>query len=238
VEAALMAHLVSKMFIYGGQSICPSSAKSVSTLAQRPQYGNNLSCFYFYIHDLHSTDNNTKHRITEVALENISTMEKPWQSLSELMPNFGADDSDEEGGGEYSRYKTTARRAFASPSSLAGRLGKRVGANRTSSQSVGASSRRCKNLYRDHDAADILKQINGSTGIGKTSATTEDAGLAEFASAKGIVLPNLALESTSNSIVEKSFEQHRDPIGMVITGNSVDDVAVDDKMTLISEDVQ
>lgn len=173
-----------------------------------------------------------------MALENISTMEEPWQTLSGLLPHFGADDSDEEGGGEYSRYKTTARRAFASPSSLADRLGKRVDANRTSSQSVGASSRRCKNLYRDHDAADILKQITGSTGIGKTSATTKDAGLAEFASAKGIVLPHLVSESACTSIVEKSFEQHRDPIGMVITGNSGDDVAVDDDMTLITEAVQ
>jgi hypothetical protein len=161
-------------------------------------------------------------------------MEETWTFLSGLVSHLGAEESDEEDGG----YKTKAKSAFASPSSLAGRLGKRGGASRTSDPSVGSCSRRCKNLYKGDDAADILKQISGSTGIGKTSATTKEAGLAELACAKGIVIPLLVSESAGTSIVEKYFEQHKDPIGMVITKDNGNPVGVDDDMTFMTEAVQ
>jgi hypothetical protein len=165
-------------------------------------------------------------------------MEEPWKFLSGLVPHLGDDDSDEEGGGEYSRYKTKARSAFASPSSLADRLGKRGGASQTSAKSVGAYSRRCKNRFKDNDAADILEQIAGSTGVGKTSATAKDFGLAAAASAKGIVIPHFVSELADTSTVEKHFEQHRDPIGMLITNDSDNAVPVDDDMTHISDAMQ
>jgi hypothetical protein len=162
-------------------------------------------------------------------------MEEPWKMLSGLVPYLEADDSDEEEGGEYSAYKTKARGAFASPSALAGRFGKRGGVSRASGQSKAASSRRCKNLYKDDDAADILQQISGSTGIGKTNVTTKSTGLAE--SAKGIVIPVLVADSPRPSIVEEDFEHHRNPIGMVIVSPNDDCVAADD-VTVLTEAAQ
>lgn len=167
--------------------------------------------------------------------ERSLTMEEPWKMLSDLASYLEADnDSDEEEGGEYSAYKTKARGAFASPSALASRLGKRVGVSRASGHSKAASGRRCKNRYKDDDAADILKQISGTTGIGKTNVTTKSAGLAE--SAKGIVIPVLVADSSRPSIVEEDFEQHRSPIGMVISPN-VDCVDADDA-TVMTETAQ
>jgi hypothetical protein len=158
-----------------------------------------------------------------------------WKMLSGLVSYLETDaDSDEEGGGEYSAYKIKARSAFASPSALASRLGKRGGVSLASGQSKAAASRRCKNRYRDDDAADVLKQISGSTGIGKPNVTSKSASLAE--SAKGIVLPVLMAESSHPSIVEKDFQEHGNPIGMVISPR-VDCVA-DDDVTVMTEAAQ
>ena len=143
-------------------------------------------------------------------------------------------DSDEERGGEYSAYKTKARSAFASPSALASRLGKRGGVSRSSGQSKAASSRRCKNCYKDANAADILKQISSTTGTGKANVTSKSAGLAE--SAKGIALPALMAESSCRAIVEKDFAEHGNPIGMVI--NPYANGLADDDETVMTEAVQ
>lgn len=79
------------------------------------------------------------------------------------------EDSDEELGGEFSKYKTVARSAFASPSALASRLGKRGGAPSASCDRSGvsrATSRRSKGQFQsDPNSSKILKEILRATTI-------------------------------------------------------------------------
>ena len=87
--------------------------------------------------------------------------------LRDIILSRHDEDSDEELDGEYSKYKTVARGAFASPSALASKLGKRGGTSSAScSRSGASSSRRMKGQYRnDPNAAKILKEISGATSV-------------------------------------------------------------------------
>jgi len=120
------------------------------------------------------------------------------QSLSEAVHRFDDElrniilcnhdeDSDEEKNGEYSKYKTVARSAFASPSALANRLGKRGGtASASCSRSGASSSRRFKDQFRsDPNAAQILKEISSATAIQQGQ---------EIASLHDIEPPELAVD--------------------------------------------
>lgn len=138
----------------------------------------------------------------------LLTMEETWKVLSGLLLSYLEDEEE-----------IKARNAFASPSALAGRLGKRGGVSRASGQSKVASSRRCKSPNSDDNASDIFKLISGSTRIGKTNLATKEAGLAELASEKGIV-------TSGTEIVETDF-------GIVIFAN--DDCAAADDVTFITE---
>lgn len=110
----------------------------------------------------------------------FNVVKESTQSLSDVVRRFDEDvrnmilskpdeDSDEELDGEYSKYKTVARSAFASPSALASRLGKRGGAPSAScdrSATSRATSRRCPGQYQaDPNANKILKEILSATTI-------------------------------------------------------------------------
>jgi hypothetical protein len=110
----------------------------------------------------------------------FNVVKKSTQSLSDVVHQFDEkmrdlilnnhdEDSDEELDGEFSKYKTVARSAFASPSALASRLGKRGGVPSGSCDGSGvsrATSRRCKGQFQsDPNSNQILKEILSATTI-------------------------------------------------------------------------
>lgn len=96
----------------------------------------------------------------------VQAIQKFDDNLRNLILSQHDADSDEECDGEFSRYKIVARSAFASPSALANRLGKRGGADSASCSRSGATSRRCKDQYReDPNAPKVLKEISIATAI-------------------------------------------------------------------------
>lgn len=149
-----------------------------------------------------------------------------WKSLTVLLPNVDDYDSDEQRDGEYSRYKTEAKNAFASPSALAKRVGGK-GFRNTSSKLT--KTRRFSNQYDlDPEATDILNQIMATTRTTKISPEIDDefndneeAGdtimgdastiptrktaeiLAEIAQARGVVIAHRNAMTSSPTIVEE-----------------------------------
>lgn len=113
--------------------------------------------------------------IVEESMENLrQAVARFDDELRDMILSQHDEDSDEELDGEYSKYKTVARSAFASPSALASKLGKRGGtASASCSRSGASSSRRIKGQYRnDPNATKILKEISSATSVRSGQSVT------------------------------------------------------------------
>lgn len=135
------------------------------------------------------------------------------ENLRNLILSQHDEDSDDEGDGEFSRYKSVAKSAFRSPSALANKLGKRGGIDPSSCSHSGASSRRIKNQFRsDPKAPKILQEISSATAVksGQSVVSLREVGAQEQMEGEGAEQAEPTFFDDDECAVLSSFQREEE----------------------------